>query len=42
VAGAAADRLGMSSAIHLVAGMTLASGIVVAAIYREARAPERG
>lgn len=41
VAGAAADRLGIPIAIHLVGGMTLLSGITFAATYREALFAER-
>ena len=36
VAGGVADMLGIPIAIHLVGGMTLVSGIVVAAVFREA------
>jgi len=41
LAGAVADRLGIPIAIHIVGGMTLFSGIILAAIYRDTSVGER-
>lgn len=39
LAGIVADLLGMHAAIHLVAALTLGSGVVVAVVMRETRSP---
>jgi predicted MFS family arabinose efflux permease len=41
LAGFVADWLGMAAAIHVVAALTLASGVVVMLRMRETRPPSR-